>query len=128
LPRECHADRVEDLVVIGSGNQLIDGTKYRWKFIKDLYEKPLKWGDPDQPITVVDSGLEVAMKLGSGWPRAKWRQTSKYRRPDGGDGKLTIIKQRIAPDGAPVCKILLMNFQADNYAEGFQVWGTLVVK
>lgn len=126
----CQNSRDAD-IIIGRGNLKIDGHKYRWKFIKDVHEKDLKWGSASgnvKRLVVVDRGLEVAMKLGKGWPRAKWRQTSKYRRPDGGNGKITIYSTRIAPSTAPDCKIALVDLQADDYYEGFQVWGKLRVK
>lgn len=126
----CENSRIAD-IIIGRGNLKIDGNKYRWRFIKDLYVKNMFWGSNSgnfKRLVIVDEGLEVAMKLGAGWPRAKWRQTSKYRRPDGGDGRLTIYKTRISPETAPVCKIQLVDLDADNYLEGLQVWGKLKVK
>ena len=113
-------------ILIGGGLLKINGTKYDWLFIKDLYEKPLKWGAPSKLITIIDKGLEVITKLG--YPRQKYRQISKYRRPDGGDGKIWVKKLRIAPNGAPDCTILLLNLQADNSGEGLQVWGKMRVK
>ena len=73
-----------------------------------------------------DKGLEVATKLG--YPREKWRQSSRYRRPNGGDGQISVTKTRIAPQGAPDCKIRLSKLRADNFGEGLQVWGKLKVK
>jgi hypothetical protein len=113
-------------IIIGDGKIKIDGIKYDWTFIKDLYEADLKWGNPTKLITITDKGLEVITKLG--YPRAKYRQQSKYRRPDGGDGKIWVKKQRIAPNGAPSCTIMLLTLQADNAGEGLQVWGKLQVK
>ena len=122
---KCQNNSMGD-IIIGSGKIKINGTKYDWTFIKDLYEADLKWGNPTKLITITDKGLEVITKLG--YPRAKYRQQSKYRRPDGGDGKIWVKKQRIAPNGAPSCTIVLMKLEADNSGEGLQVWGKLQVK
>jgi hypothetical protein len=113
-------------IIIGDGKILINGTKYDWTFIKDLYERDIRWGAPAPLTTIIDEGLEVITKLG--YPRAKYRQNSKYRRPDGGDGKIWVKKLRIAPNGAPDCTILLLNLEADNSGEGLQVWGKMRVK
>lgn len=113
-------------IMIGIGKLTIDGTCYDWTFIKDFYEKKIRWGAGPKKWVIIDKGLEVITKLG--YPRAKYRQYSKYTRPNGGDGKIYWKKKRIAPSNAPNCQIILQNLDVDSFGEGLQVDGELRVK
>ena len=103
LEGTCQNTSLAD-IIIGMGKLKINNTKYDWTFIKDLYEKQIKWGASEKVTTIVDKGLEVITKLG--YPRDKYR---------------------IAPSNAPNCRIFLLNLEADNAGEGLQISGKLKV-
>lgn len=80
------------------------------------------WRTPNNPNIFKDDGLEVITKFGH--PRAKWRQYSSYKRPDGLDGRLAIRKEQVTP--ALPCKINL-TLDADNPGGTFDAWGGVQV-
>lgn len=106
-----------DRTIMISGAKLkLDGLSFDEHNIKDFY--------PTQdPLVFTDKGLEVITK--GGYPRSKWKQTSTYKRPDGGDGSLYFKKWPITPVSS--CKIIL-DLQGDNPGGTWDFDGTVTVR
>lgn len=80
------------------------------------------WRTEENPNSFRDFGLEVITKYG--YPRAKWKQRSRYDRPNGQDGKLHVTKFQITP--ATGCAIGL-DLDVDNAGGVFDAFGTVSV-
>ncbi len=91
--------------------------------IKDFWKRCTRPGDgvpqacppnttplPPEPgseldAQVVDFGLELITK--NNLPRSKYEQSSLYRRPNGDDGWMWMVKTKIAPNIGTLCQIQL---------------------
>jgi len=80
------------------------------------------FADREIPGLFFDDGLEVITKFG--YPRAKWRQKSEYRRPDGSDGRLSVVKYQVTPAPAEDCTIDL-RLDVDNAGGSFVGFGSV---
>jgi hypothetical protein len=112
-------------IMHGNSDFTYNGDQLDEHLIKDFYQGIARQEEvaPDNTIrntrVIRDNGLEVTTKKATvsrldqestvlvGHPKGKWRQTSYYRGPDGGDGALTYTKVRIAPFGAAECALQL---------------------
>ena len=112
----------------GKADMVFDGhSPYDEHIIKDFYLVDPKHYDltkPEWHADVKDEGLELITKLD--YPRAKWFQKSYHKRPNGGDGAISVTKYQIAPDSALLCK---MTYSAgvDNIGFGWETVGGLLV-
>lgn len=82
--------------------------KYDEHSIKDYFKRVA-----DFESWEFDWGVEVITKLG--YPRAKWIELSKYKKENGGDGYLKVVKRLHKPASASFCRI---RFVADGYNPG----------
>ncbi len=126
----CANDR-DGAIIFGGGLARLEGDKYGWVFIKDLYrdqvnKKPYCTGDScAQKEGAKGYGFEGATK--QVFPRSKWVQFYRYRRPNGQDGGVFVLKKQIARNKAPKCKIII-NADADDIGNGLDVFGLIKVR
>jgi len=91
-----------------------------WVFTDAQSKKPIPYGERsikdyfkqvvDQESWEFDWGLEKVLK--HGYPVTKWAELSWYKRPDGGDGRLKVIKQVVRPRGG-LCQIVYQASSTD---------------
>jgi hypothetical protein len=79
---------------------------YGERSIKDYFKLVV-----NQESWEFDWGLEKVLKYG--YPVTKWAELSWYKRPDGGDGRLKVIKQVVKPGGG-LCQIV---FQGESVVD-----------
>ncbi len=79
---------------------------YGERSIKDYFKKVVK-----EESWEFDWGLEKVLK--HGYPVNKWAELSWYKRPDGGDGRIKVIKQVVKPGGR-LCQIV---FQGESFVD-----------
>lgn len=118
----------------------IGADTYDEHVVKDIFIADVSPGGPDpvpnEQRVVLDRGIEVITKQRVafpglpestsnpliGYPRSKWRQTSRFVEPNSGLGLISFRKVRIAPNGAPVCFIAI-DVGLDRDAAGFDGFG-----
>ena len=115
VPNRTHSWNGERSIMISGAKVIVDGLKFDEHNIKDFYRTK-------NPLIFTDKGLEVITK--NGYPRSKWKQTSEYKRPDGGDGRLHFEKWPITPVSS--CKIIL-DLEGDNPGGTWDFDGTVKV-
>jgi hypothetical protein len=111
-----HSWNGDRTIMISGATLKLDKLDFDEHNIKDFY--PTK-----DPLVFTDKGLEVITK--GGYPRSKWKQTSKYKRPDGGIGSLHFDKWPITPVSS--CKITL-DLEGDNPGGTWEFDGTVTVQ
>ncbi len=115
-----YADADFQLCFINCGDGFPGAENYDEHVIKDFFAAPAFL--PDR--FVLDQGLEVITK--NNWPRMKFRQTSRYRPPNGGIGSISIDKVSIAPSNAPQC-FIRYDAEVDDFGGGIQFSGMIGV-
>lgn len=116
-----------DEIMVGTSVTTVAPYSAEAKFINHLYRNL----DETRPFDFVAKGTDVVLRRdvssdSSDWPRALWKQTVKYLRPDGEDGYITMRKSPLVGTEEASCNIRLRNTSVDDFNERFQTFDGII--